>query len=163
MKCLRFWTPLKLRVDCSSPTHYIKGISERNYSSLSVQQTNQQEPFKMKLVSYLTVLLHLDSVILSLTSHFPSHPVIKSRPAPSILVTIRFGSGNGSVESSWSFSRDAAMKVDGHWIVLMQLILAVVLSAAWAAPSSQQLESVQPVAIVSSRSEINQDGSYSYA
>merc|ERR1712137_1296760 len=43
------------------------------------------------------------------------------------------------------------------------LILAVVLSAAWAAPSSQQLESVQPVAIVSSRSEINQDGSYSYA
>ena len=55
------------------------------------------------------------------------------------------------------------MKVDGHWIILMQLILAVVLSAAWAAPSSQQLESVQPVAIVSSRSEINQDGSYSYA
>merc|ERR1711872_237586 len=43
------------------------------------------------------------------------------------------------------------------------MILAVVLAVASAAPSSLQLESVQPVAIVSSRSEMNQDGSYAYA
>merc|ERR1712191_20203 len=43
------------------------------------------------------------------------------------------------------------------------LILAFVLAVAGAAPSSVQGESIQPVAIVSSRSEMNADGSYSYA
>merc|ERR1712071_81117 len=43
------------------------------------------------------------------------------------------------------------------------LILAFVLAVAGAAPSRVQGESIQPVAIVSSRSEMNADGSYSYA
>merc|ERR1712127_114277 len=43
------------------------------------------------------------------------------------------------------------------------VILATLLAVAVAAPSSLTLETVEPVAIVSSRSEMNEDGSYSFA
>ena len=55
------------------------------------------------------------------------------------------------------------MTVDFIELGMMQVILATLLAVAVAAPSSLTLETVEPVAIVSSRSEMNEDGSYSFA
>lgn len=51
----------------------------------------------------------------------------------------------------------------GSFVFTIQFVIAALLAVAAAAPAKLDQEAAEPVAIVSSTSEMNADGSYSFA